>query len=222
VRRVQALALGVTLLGAAGRPQAQPLPQPAPVEPVRAQVLLATLGTFPRDLTDAVEAGLRAELQVAVRRIEEAPLPTEAYYRPSKRYRADKLLGYLHALEPAGALDDRTRILGMTEVDISTTKGRAFDWGIFGLGELGGRTAVISTFRLRRARDAQHFRFRVVTTAIHEVGHALGLEHCAEPACVMRDAEGTIRTVDASSGHLGPACRARLDARSPRVLVPTQ
>lgn len=206
-----AAALCVTL-ALAPKPgvRAQDLPRPS-----RATVTLVTLGTFPRALADAVERGLRAELQVDVRRINDVPLPRAAYYAPRRRYRADSLLEHLHTLVPRG---DRMRILGMTEVDISTTKGRVFDWGVFGLGDLDGSACVISAHRLRRrARDAAHVEFRVVTTAIHEIGHTLGLEHCTEPRCVMRDAEGSITTVDTSTGHLGPECRAELDAARPLV-----
>ena len=175
---------------------------------------LVTLGRFPRELTDAVEAGLREELQVDVVRIDDAPLPRFAYYPPRRRYRAERLLNYLRSRVPGA----NARVLGMTDVDISTTKGTIYDWGVFGLGDLGGKACVISIFRLRRrARDADHLRFRVTTTAIHEVGHTLGLEHCTEPACVMRDAEGSIRTVDTSSGHLGPECRAEVDREAPAV-----
>lgn len=184
----------------------------------RATVTLVTLGTFPRALADAVERGLRTELQVEVRRVNDVRLPPSAYYAPRRRYRADALLDYLHTLVPRG---DRARILGMTEVDISTTKGRVFDWGVFGLGDLDGSACVISTHRLeRRARDAAHVEFRVVTTAVHEVGHTLGLEHCVEPRCVMRDAEGSIVTVDTSTGRLGPECRAELDAERPLIPNP--
>ncbi len=185
----------------------------------RATVMLVTLGTFPRALADAVERGLRAELQVDVQRMNDVPLPRAAYYPQRRRYRADRLLDHLHTLVPSGP---RMRIVGMTEVDISTTKGRVFDWGVFGLGDLDGSACVISAHRLRRrARDAAHVEFRVVTTAIHEIGHTLGLEHCVEPRCVMRDAEGSITTVDASTGHLGPECRAELDAARPLV-APTR
>jgi len=185
----------------------------------RAAVTLVTLGTFPRALADAVERGLRAELQVDVQRMNDVPLPRAAYYAPRRRYRADRLLDHLHTLVPSGS---RTRIIGMTEVDISTTKGRVLDWGVFGLGDLDGSACVISAHRLRRrARDAAHVEFRVVTTAIHEIGHTLGLEHCVEPRCVMRDAEGSITTVDTSTGHLGPECRAELDAARPLV-APTR
>jgi len=181
---------------------------------VRGVVTLVTLGQFPRELADAVEEGIRAELQVEVRRIDDRPLPRAAFYPPRRRYRADRLLEHLHTIVPGAR--ESTRILGMTSVDISTTKGRVYDWGVFGLGELGGMSCVVSLYRLRRnARDAAHLRFRIVTTAVHEVGHTLGLEHCTEPRCVMRDAEGSIRTVDTSTGRLGPECRARVDQTAP-------
>lgn len=193
-------------------------PEP-PAELVRARVKLVVLGSFPEDLADAVEDGLREAIDVDVERIDGVPLPRFAYYEPRRRYRAERLLSFLNqrlAGEPAS-----TRVLGLTSVDISTTKGPHRDWGIFGLGEIGGRSCVISSFRLRRrARDRDHLTFRVATTAVHEVGHTLGLEHCAEPRCLMRDAEGSIETVDSSTGELGPECVRRLDRRSPRAIAP--
>lgn len=189
--------------------------EPAAEEGPRARVKLVELGDFPDDLADAVEEGLRSVLQVDVERSAGVPLPRYAFYPPRRRYRAERLLDFLGRRldgEPR-----RVRVLGLTAVDISTTKGPHRDWGIFGLGELGGRSCVLSTFRLRRrARDESHLTFRVVTTAVHEVGHTLGLEHCDEPRCVMRDAEGSIETVDSGSGHLGPECRSELDRESPR------
>jgi archaemetzincin len=185
-----------------------------PLSPgTRARVVLVTLRSFPRDLADAVAEGLRQELQVEVVRAADRPLPAAAYYAQRRRYRADRLLDHLRPLAPAGS---GLRLLGLTDVDISVTKGRVFDWGVFGYGDLDGTACVLSTHRLRRrARDADHLRFRIVTTAIHEVGHTLGLPHCTEPRCVMRDAEGSITTVDTSTGRLGPGCRAALDASAP-------
>jgi len=180
--------------------------------------LLIVLGDYPRDTLDAVETALRTELEVDVERIEDVPLPREAYYPPRRRYRADRLLTFLN-----GHLEGEprtTRVLGLTAVDISTTKGRHRDWGVFGLGELGGRSCVISSYRLseRGRRSDELVTFRVATTAVHEVGHTLGLEHCTDPLGVMRDAEGSIRTVDTSDGRLGEYCRRRIEETAPRVL----
>lgn len=191
---------------------------PAAREPeapeTRGEVVLVPLGSFPDDLLDEVERRLVEEFSVSVRRHAAVPLPRSAYYPPRKRYRADKLLDHLHTVEP----DPDARVLGLTTVDISTTKGKYRDWGIFGLGELPGRSSVISMYRLRRkARDRDHLKFRVGTTAVHEIGHTFGLDHCGEARarCAMQDAEGSIANTDASTGKLGPGCRAKLERTSP-------
>ena len=183
-------------------------------------VYVITIGDFPAELHDAVGRALVDELQVEVRRIaiDHLPLPASAFYKPRHRYRAEKLLEHLHQVikERAPDAPADARILALTDVDISTTKGRVYDWGVFGLGEIGGRACIISVHRLRRgARDAAHLRFRVTTTGIHEVGHTLGLPHCPEPLCPMQDAEGSVKNTDSSTGHLGPGCRAQLDRNAP-------
>lgn len=176
----------------------------APAAPTRVRVV--ALGPFPAAELDAVVAALGAALPVEVVRGERLALPKAAWYPPRKRYRADTLLDFLEARAQPGE-----RILGVTAVDISTTKGAHRDWGVFGLAQLGGPAGVISRFRLKRkARDAAHVRARVATTAVHEVGHTLGLDHCVEARCVMQDAEGRITNTDESTGRLGPQCAAQL------------
>jgi archaemetzincin len=241
-------AAGLTLMAAtlsAGCPSGHPLelgnavaqagsyspPPPLPAPPVTAQeaalerpsphlvrrsVQLTVLGSFPEAATSQIEEALRQQLSVEVLPTERRELPAEAYYAPRKRYRAEKLLSALEARQ-------RKHLgqLGLTEVDISTTKGKVKDWGVFGLGVIGGDSAVISTHRLRRDNpSAEVYRFRIVTSAVHEVGHMLGLDHCTEPHCLMNDAEGSIRTVDTSTGALGPTCQAALLKLAPRNRVP--
>ena len=191
-------------------------------EAIRAVVVLVVL-TDPRPgaarfapaLVDAIVAELQRVYQVEVRRIDARTLPRSAFYAPRRRYRADALLEFLGEQIPAGA-PARTRVLGLTTADISTTKDGFKDWGIFGLGELNGTAAVVSSHRLRRkAKDAEQLRWRVTNTAVHELGHVLGLDHCEEPRCVMLDAEGGITNTDDSSGVPGPSCRAKLDRLAP-------
>ena len=191
-------------------------PTKAEAEGTRAEVVLVVLGKpFPKDVLDAIEQALRDELQVEVRRHERIPLPKSAYYRPRRRYRAEKLLDHLLTLIPDEP--ETTRVLGLTTHDISTTNGKVKDWGIFGLGLVPGQAAVISMHRLKRgARNRKHLRFRVATTAVHEIGHTLGLDHCPEKRCPMQDAEGSIANTDSSTGHLGPQCRATLEENFPR------
>lgn len=108
-------------------------------------------------------------------------LPQQAYYKSRNRYRADSIIRYLASMTFG---NDVT--LGLTIQDISTTKGNVKDWGVMGLGYCPGKACVASSFRLTaKTKDSQFFK-----VAIHELGHTMGLPHCPEKTCYMRDAEG--------------------------------
>lgn len=189
--------------------------EPADVAPgTRGKVVIVELGPFPDDLREAVEQALVRELQVEIVHHDPIALPKAAWYAKRKRWRADILLETL--LELAPGAPPTTRVLGLTASDISTTKEPFEDWGIFGLGYAPGQAAVVSSHRLRRkAKDREHVKFRVASTAVHEVGHTFGLPHCPEERCVMQDAEGGIANTDTGTGTLGPQCRASIDEAFP-------
>ncbi len=108
-------------------------------------------------------------------------IPNQCYYAPRKRYRADKLISYLHQ-----HTEGDTVTIGLIAQDISTTKGKYYDWGVMGLGYCPGNACIVSTFRLSKNQLMDQF-YKV---AIHELGHTQGLPHCANKSCFMRDAEG--------------------------------
>ncbi len=109
------------------------------------------------------------------------PLPTQAYYKPRNRYRADSLIKYLKVF---GNSD--TVVIGLTSKDISTTKGDKIDWGVMGLGYCPGNACVVSTYRLSEKNRLE----QLYKVSIHELGHTQGLPHCVTKTCFMRDAEG--------------------------------
>ena len=191
--------LSALLLGAAPSPTAG---LAAPRGALYVQPLGACAGQ--RQGTEQVVAALRAFYPIEVRVLSCQELPKAAYYPPRKRYRAERLLAYLNDRMPK----DGWRILGLTDVDISTTKGPYADWGVLGLGELPGTATVISSFRCRKkARDAAHATARLAKVAVHEIGHTLGLPHCSERGCLMEDAMGKVTTTDRERDFC-PRCRA--------------
>lgn len=220
-----ALALVCGLPGEMAQVQAAALAEgavtPAPTA-IRAVVYLVVLDDpragaegFSSALVEEIAAELQRVYQVEVRRLEARPLPRSAFYRPRRRYKADLLLEFLAAQVPAD-MPAQTRVLGLTTADISTSKPPHKDWGVFGLGSLGGTAAVVSSHRLRKkVRDEAQARWRVTNTAVHELGHVLGLDHCEERRCVMQDAMGGITNTDESSGVPGPQCRAKLERLAP-------
>lgn len=112
---------------------------------------------------------------------ETIPLPATAYLVQRNRYRADSIINYLTRMTSENHIT-----IGLTDKDISTTKGNVKDWGVMGLGFCPGKACIASSFRLSQKDKSMQF-FKV---AIHEFGHTQGLPHCAEKTCLMRDAEG--------------------------------
>jgi len=126
-------------------------------------------------------------------------LPTKSFYPPKNRYRADLLIKYLSDF---GSAD--TVVIGLTNKDISTTKGDILDFGVMGLGYCPGNSCVVSTFRLAKTNLSEQF-YKLV---IHELGHKQGLPHCSNKTCFMRDANG--KNVFNEVKDFCPSCKSFL------------
>lgn len=161
-----------------------------------------------KDVAEVVRA-LKTFYGYRVKVLKRRKLPRHAYYRPRRRYRAEKLLTYLGRVAPRTA----HRVLGLTAVDISTTKGQIYDWGIMGLADLSGRRCIISRFRCARgAKNRIHTRHRLAKTAVHEIGHTLGLDHCPKRGCLLESGKGSNKTTDREY-VLCASCRRKLRRR---------
>lgn len=176
-------------------------------DPAAVKIAIQPLDTVKTERLEVVKKGLEEAFGCKVEILPPRPLPKEAWYAPRSRYRAEKLLLTLNQ-----ETDKKYPIvLGITTKDISTTKQEHEDWGIFGLGEVAGRSCVVSTFRLgARGAEGHQRNERLRKIAVHEVGHVVGLDHCPEPGCVMQDAESSIATVDAETGKFCDTCKSNL------------
>lgn len=187
-------------------------PSPEPQERIGIQAL----GDVPSAFVDSVADALMLHYHASIVHLPSCALPVSAFTDvKTPRYRADSLLAFLTLRRP----DSLDLVVGLTSADISATKrgaggqvlepvDRYADWGVFGLGQVRGTSCVVSSFRLDERDPAFFPRLRKV--AVHETGHALGLPHCANAHCVMRDAVEHISTVDAEDEALCPACAARV------------
>ncbi|MBI2391892.1 MAG: archaemetzincin family Zn-dependent metalloprotease [Deltaproteobacteria bacterium] len=103
-------------------------------------------------------------------------------------------------------LPEQGLILGVTSADLFLS---IFTF-VIGEACLGGRAAVVSTYRLHEERyglppDPDRMRDRLVKEAVHELGHCHGLVHCGDSRCVMH-ASSAAEDVDLKGYELCSTC----------------
>lgn len=167
-------------------------------------VVILPFGKVNPSYVEAVSAAVLEAADVKIRVDPQRALPKDAWYAPRKRWRAEKILDAIDADPPEGAW----KVVAITEAEISTTKNEFPDWGIVGLGSVGGLSCVTSTHIFKKWSKTKGVLLRRVTdSAVHELGHTVGLDHCESTGCVMRDAKGkAVTSADTSTGRFCEVC----------------
>lgn len=144
-------------------------------------------------------------------------LPEEAFVPSRGQYDAG-----LVSEDLARGLGPGILRVGVTEADLCLP---VFSF-VFGEAGLDGRVALASLHRLRtdeggRRAPRPELYARLAKVVCHEAGHALGLTHCHEPACLMRFS-GDVAGLDRLALSLCPACARDLSLRRTALARETQ
>jgi archaemetzincin len=134
------------------------------------------------------------------------PQPDDAYNKKRNQYLSTTILKTLMAEKDYRAYE---KVLGVVDQDLYVPELN------FVFGEAGQKVAVISLTRLRQEfyhlpQDQNLFYQRVLTEAVHELGHTYGLGHCPNPRCVMFFSNSLTDT-DRKGAAFCLECRRKLD-----------
>jgi archaemetzincin len=133
------------------------------------------------------------------------PEPDDAYHKKRNQYLSTSILNSMMEQKEV-ALYEKT--LGVVDHDLFVPELN------FVFGQASPKTGVISLTRLRQTfyhlpEDQNLFHQRVLTEAVHELGHTFGLEHCGNSRCVMFFSNSLMDT-DRKGSEFCSSCKSKL------------
>ena len=172
-------------------------------------VALLFLEEAPPGLGAAILSGLPAPLEAGT--VERVAIPLGSCW--DRRRRQLDAAGLLELLPPPG---EGWVFLGVVGSDLGLP---AVSY-VFGLAELGSRRGVVSWARLREQDEGWELgtvtRRRLLVEVVHEVGHAIGLPHCAVGSCAMHRSLWP-ESIDLKDPRYCPSCLEMLLPATPSL-----
>jgi len=166
---------------------------------------VVSFGEVEGELMKRVGEALTKRLPVEYKIMAPLPLPRLALDSSRNQYHASLLLDQLKQLDTP-----HQQVLAMVDADLFIPK-RDF---IFGKSDMVLGIAVFSVTRFRQKYyglipDKERFYGRVITEAVHEMGHLFGLYHCTDAYCVMFPSTSLVEA-DMRNPNFCPRCRKQL------------
>lgn len=147
------------------------------------------------------------------------PLPSFAYNARRNQYDSDRIVQKLFNALPRDGLG----LMALTNADLFDAGRSRF---VFGLASLVDHIGVVSLARYRgpwwgHADKRSRFYERFLKVLVHEVGHTLGVGHCPNRHCAMRD-DSTLADLDSSPRRFCDRCAGLVErgrAQGPGTLA---
>ena len=174
------------------------------------KITLISFGYFEKELLEMIVQDVSNEYQLPVQ-TGEGHLDLSEFYNSARRqYDGFRLLKEIETRYAS----DSTKTLALFDIDLYIP----ILTFIFGQAYLNGRSGIASIYRLRNERyglkrDDKALVERFKKEVIHELGHAFGLIHCHDSACVMRSST-YVEDIDQKDKHLCHKCRINLNLQT--------
>ena len=160
-------------------------------------------GDFSAKKAHRLEKQLRSYFPEVVLKEQILTLPTEHYNKERNRYRGTGLF------EELGKHRNGDAVIGLTDYVIFKPNEISKTYGIMGVSPVGTYKCVVSSKIPSSGKEQSDDNF--VKLALHELGHAFGLDHCPNQHCYMVDAEHKMK-FPLTTGFC-ESCKTKLNAK---------
>jgi archaemetzincin len=172
------------------------------------EILIVPVGTLAHFVTEDLCQDLKAHIPCQPTISKSVTVPQFTYNSKRGQYYAEAILDEIIKNKRTNTI-----VLGIIDKDLYV-HGLNF---VFGIADPTRKSALISITRLRESfyrlpENHNVLRKRVITEAIHELGHVLGLGHCQNPKCVMFFSN-SLKDTDRKGPHFCTNCKAILQKR---------